>query len=158
MDNKNKRLMLIREAIQTGDISSQQQLLEQLRESGFEVTQATLSRDLKYLNVGKIADGEKGYQYILSDDYDSAADRNEDAAVPADAFLGIEFSGNLGIIRTLPAFAPSIALTVDRLNIYGIMGTIAGDDNILVVLREGIRPLDVLNTLALKLPEIKDKL
>ena len=158
MEDKNKRLMLMKELIRNEKISSQHQLLQILEGKGYHVTQATLSRDLKTLNVVKVSDPEFGYLYTINGGTGNTLGKNNPIPSPLAAFHSMEFSGNLAIIRTMPAFAPSIASMLDRMNIYGILGTVAGDDNILVVLREGIRPTDIKSALITELPELKNKL
>ncbi len=160
MKNKSERLLTIRKIISENDISSQESLLTALSEKGFELTQATLSRDLKELRVAKVSDREKGYVYVIPE-----------RAVPvdtiprigrgnflADGFKGIQFSNNLAVVKTLPGYANSIAATIDKGNPWEIIGTIAGDDTILLVIREGVARREVINSLILVMPNLKEKI
>jgi transcriptional regulator of arginine metabolism len=76
----------------------------------------------------------------------------------SDGFKDIQFSGNLAILRTMPGYASSIAAVIDRANPWEILGTVAGDDTILIIQREGISKADVINVLIQIMPNLKDKL
>lgn len=131
------RLARLRKLIESRSASSQEELARLLQEEGFEVTQATLSRDLRYLKAAKVPDGRGGYRYALAAD-GTASERSlvDDFRR---GFLGIEFSGNQGVIRTLPGHAASVAFALDNLRLREVLGTIAGDDTILVIPREGVK-------------------
>ena len=73
----------------------------------------------------------------------------------SDGFRGIEFSGNMAVIRTRPGYASSVAYDIDTHNFDEILGTIAGDDTILLVLREGCTRTSVVNALSLVIPNVK---
>jgi transcriptional regulator of arginine metabolism len=75
-----------------------------------------------------------------------------------DGFRDIQFSGNLAVIRTMPGYANSLAVVIDNAEPYEILGTIAGDDTILVIMREGISQSDLINSLILMMPALEDKL
>jgi transcriptional regulator of arginine metabolism len=137
--NKTKRLLEIRKIIQSQKIGSQDELLAILNTRGYDYTQATLSRDLKYLRVGKMPDTEKGLIYVLPEG--ASMQQPEPSNVLSDqptGFLSIEFNSNMAVIKTLPGFASSLAYRIDGMNSFEILGTIAGDDTILVIGREGI--------------------
>lgn len=148
--NKTKRLLEIRNIIQSQKIGSQDELLSVLNTRGFEYTQATLSRDLKYLKVGKVSDDEKGMIYQLPDQFiptnSATPDIQQNNNQPS-GFISIEFSANMAVIKTLPGFASSLAYRIDGMNAFEILGTIAGDDTILVIAREGIPRQDVVHCL-----------
>ena len=71
--------------------------------------------------------------------------------------LRIQFSGNLGVIRTRPGLANAVAVLIDNHMVFPVLGTIAGDDTILLILREGATPDDVLDALTTLFPEIKNR-
>jgi len=151
MKNKNERLMEIRRLIGNRNISSQDELMKLLEKKGFELTQATLSRDLKYLKVAKMPDDREGYVYILPDKEKSV----EEVELPGSGLSGlisIDFAQGMAILRTLPGHANSIAYTIDNLDAYEIAGTIAGDDTILLIPRDGVSRSDVINLLKLRMP------
>ena len=153
MKNRSERLLAIRKLILKEKIANQEELLNRLKESGFEMTQATLSRDLKYLRVSKVHDDERGYIYYLPD--------NEGGGQPVpwtnflqDGFVSFEFAQGLAILRTLPGYASSIASAIDSLNIVEIAGTIAGDDTILIIPRDGAKKESIIEQLSVLMPGV----
>ena len=156
MGNRTERLLSIKELISSRKISSQEELLMLLEERGLTYTQATLSRDLKFLKVNKIADPEKGYIYELPEQHVIINDLAESYA--AQGFISIKFANKLGVIKTMPGYAPSIASMIDKSNPFEIVGTIAGDDTILIIPHDNVSERDVLNTLILIIPELKERL
>jgi transcriptional regulator of arginine metabolism len=133
------RLKAVRKFIKTNRIESQETLLGHLQKEGFLVTQATLSRDLKFLKVGKIADGNNGYIYSLPGE----EEQQESARTYSHDFLrgyvSIEWSGSIVVIKTYSGHSDSVALAVDNLGLDDVLGTIAGRDNtVFVALREGV--------------------
>ncbi len=162
MKNKVERFELIKKIISSEVISNQDDLQSRLLSMGLEVTQATLSRDLKSLQVIKVSDSKVGYAYRLPS-YEMLHPEMNGANPSrlnflADGVLGIEFSGNLGVIKTLPGFAPSTALAIDESGCSEILGTIAGDDTILVVMRDGVGRNDVVRALVAIMPKLENKL
>ena len=154
MRSRDDRLKAIKRIIKQQRVESQEILLTELQKQGFNVTQATLSRDLKLLKVGKISDGWHGYYYTVQVD-DGNID--SDKAYIQDlqrGFLSIEFSGHLGVIKTLQGHANSVALSIDRFDFHEILGTVAGDDTIIVVLREGHNPTELVANLRSFIPDI----
>jgi transcriptional regulator of arginine metabolism len=164
MEEKLARWEAIRQVIGTQTIQNQEGLLSHLKKLGFNVTQATLSRDLKSLKVIKSPNGDGGYLYslpftILNSAYKEGYIEGEnDLIFFAKAFLSIAFSNSLGVIKTLPGYANSLAAHIDKLQLPEILGTVAGDDTILVVLKEGVTSHQVLVEFAKRIPLIKDKL
>lgn len=162
MKKKIERFELIKKIISSEVISNQDDLQLRLHAMGMEVTQATLSRDLKSLQVIKVSDAKAGYAYRLPS-YDMLHPSQNEAGPSrmnflADGVLGIEFSGNLGVIKTLPGFAPSTALAIDESGCKEILGTIAGDDTILVVIRDGVGRNDVIHALVAIMPKLQNRL
>ena len=159
MRNRLQRQVEIRKVIQDGNVHSQEELLVKLKDKGFDLTQATLSRDLKEMQVAKVPHPAKGYVYILSEG-DNKTNTMEQSQVNylADGFRDIRFSGNLAVLRTQPGYASSIAAVIDKANSWEILGTIAGDDTILIIMKEGITKLDLINALILIMPNLKSKL
>jgi transcriptional regulator of arginine metabolism len=155
MGNRTERLLAIKDLITSEKISSQEELLRLLQEKGLSYTQATLSRDLKFLKVNKISDNEKGYIYQLPEQHFPGNDIAESYA--AKGFTSIQFANNLGIIKTIPGYASSIASLIDKSNPFEIAGTIAGDDTILIIPHDNVSEKDVINALVLIIPELKEK-
>ncbi len=151
--NRTKRLLEIRNLIKNNKISNQEELLKKLIGNGFNFTQATLSRDLKFLRVGKIAHEEKGQIYVLPGDYnDEQTKDNEIKDAVSRGFLSIDYTGNLAVIKTLPGFASGIAYRIDGMRAFEILGTIAGDDTILIIARDGISRQDLHRVLTMAIP------
>jgi transcriptional regulator of arginine metabolism len=115
--------------IKAGKISSQSDLVKELKKAGFSVTQATASRDLE--EIGAVR-GRSGYTLAESDS-DSMA---RSMPLPGDLILSVEASGNLAVVRTPPGGAQFLASALDHSGISSIIGTIAGDDTVLVVSRK----------------------
>lgn len=156
MKSRHTRLAAIKEIIKNNRIDNQEGLLNLLQEDGYEVTQATLSRDLKMLKVGKVSDGWSGYYYALpEDDLINESEKSYIQDVRR-GVLSIEFSSTFGVIKTRPGHANSVALALDVLGIPEILGTVAGDDTIFVVLREGMSKEDLLESFKVRIPERED--
>ena len=158
MKVKNNRLEALRLIISSQQLGSQDELLNALQKEGFKLTQATLSRDLKQLKVAKAASMSGNYVYVLPNEtmYKRVSTPNsirEMMKVPG--FVSINFSGNMGIIKTRPGYASSIAYNIDNSDIPQIIGTIAGDDTIFIVIKQGVSPEDVKDSLERVIPNIR---
>lgn len=143
--------MEIRRLIGSRNISSQDELMQLLYKEGYELTQATLSRDLKYLKVAKMPDEKEGYVYILPDKEQEVEEVHASGSGMS-GLISIDFAQGLAILKTLPGHAGMIAYTIDNLGAYEIAATIAGDDTILLIPRDGVSRTDVVNVLRLKMP------
>lgn len=158
MKKKANRLDAIKMIISSKEVSSQEELLQELNREGFEQTQATLSRDLKQLKVAKAASMNGKYVYVLPNnimykrptDYQTAGEM-----LVNNGFVSLQFSGNIAVIRTRPGYASSMAYDIDVHDFREILGTIAGDDTIMLVLREGVEPSTVRHLLSSVLPNIQ---
>ena len=145
---KTNRLNIIREMIAQHQLSSQEELLGMMEQAGFEVTQATLSRDLKLMKVVK-APNEKGvYVYTLPQSAPKGESTANREPRMANGLLSIEFSGQLAVIKTRPGHASAFAYEIDSNASHVILGTIAGDDTILLIPREGFTREEVTRTLS----------
>ena len=149
-----ERRRAVRELIAGGNIGSQEQLLQRLLARGHRTTQATLSRDLKALKVGKLPDGRGGYTYAFRDQLDQAGSDSNLQSVFMHGYRSIAFSGNLAVVHTLPGHGASVAFALDKLQVEGIIGTVAGDDTILAVLAEGTTPAAARRALRRSIPGI----
>lgn len=156
MKERHNRLSAVKELIKNNRIDNQDSLLEMLSKEGYNVTQATLSRDLKMLKVGKISDGWSGYYYALPEkDLVSELEKSYTQDVRR-GIISIEFSGNLGVIKTRPGHANSVGFALDVLALPEILGSIAGDDTIFIILREGMTKEDLLESFNARIPEMED--
>ncbi len=150
------RLGRLRQIIQTRSVDSQERLLEILAEEGIVVTQATLSRDLQALKIGKLPDGRGGYLYAFSDGESKAG---SDKSLIDDfrrGFLSLEFSGSQALVKTLPGHANSVAFALDNLGLREVLGTIAGDDTLLIVPRDGVGRKALLAALQARIPGLEE--
>jgi len=115
--------------IKSGKISSQSDLVKELKKAGFSVTQTTASRDLDEIGAVRGRDG-----YTIADSDDGSMARS--MPLPGDLILSVESSGNLAVVRTPPGGAQFLASALDHSALKSIIGTIAGDDTVLVVSRK----------------------
>ena len=150
MKTKNSRLETLRMIISSRELGSQEELLSALQQEGFKLTQATLSRDLKQLKVAKAATLRGNYVYVLPNDtmykrVFTAGHIRE--MLSSSGFLGINFSGNMGVIKTRPGYASALAWNIDSSDIPEILGSIAGDDTIFIVIKEGYSHEEVIDAL-----------
>lgn len=159
MKNKNNRLDTIKMIISSSEVGCQEELLQKLADEGFKLTQATLSRDLKQLKVAKAASMNGNYVYVLPNN--TMYKRMTDKATASEllqqtGFVSIAFSGNIAVIKTRPGYASSIAYDIDNGNFTEILGTIAGDDTIMLVVREGVSHERVKTALSVIIPNVMD--
>ena len=155
MSVKNDRLNTIKMIISSREINNQDELIQALRAEGFSLTQATLSRDLKQMKVSKAISLSGKSLYVLP--ANAMYKRVKEPPSISDmmrnsGFLSLRFSRNIGIIKTRPGYASSIAYDIDNANIPLIIGTIAGDDTIMFVTEEGVAHNDVIEALSDILP------
>jgi transcriptional regulator of arginine metabolism len=159
MKNREWRQGVIREIISSGRISNQESLLQMLRVKGIVLTQATLSRDLKMMQVVKVPSGQEGYTYVVPEEIvPGSSGEGQKANYLAEGFISLNFSGNLGVIRTLPGYASSIASVIDKTDTPSVLGTIAGDDTILVVLKEKESAGELVSSVIRAMPMVKTKI
>ena len=157
MKNKNSRLDSIKMIISSKEVGSQEELLSELAKEGFRLTQATLSRDLKQLKVAKAASMNGNYVYVLPNNtmYKRMTEpQSASEMLRHNGFVSIEFSANIAVIKTRPGYASSLAYDIDVHNFHEIIGTIAGDDTIMLVVRENTLRTDVLEALSTIIPNI----
>ena len=158
MKIKNKRLEALRLIISSRHVGSQEELMQALLDEGFTLTQATLSRDMKQLKVAKASTMGGDYIYVLPNEtmykrVSTASSVREMMQVPG--FLSINFSGNMGVIKTRPGHASAIAWSIDRSELPQLLGTIAGDDTIFIVIKEGCSRQEVIDALSQVVPNMK---
>ena len=159
MKNRFKRQIEIRKVIQNGNVHSQDELLVELKGMGFDLTQATLSRDLKEMQVAKMPHPAKGYVYVMPEGEKTITKPAQSRInYLADGFRDLRFSGNLAVLRTQPGYASTIAAVIDKAEPWEILGTIAGDDTILIIMKEGLSKLDLVNALVTIMPKLEGKI
>ena len=157
MKVKNSRMEALKMLISSKELGSQEEVLQALEKEGFKLTQATLSRDLKQLKVAKAASMNGKYVYVLPNDtmYKRVTKpRSATEMLKSSGFISINFSGNMGVIKTRPGYASSIAYNIDNNELPNIIGTIAGDDTIFIVLKENASREQILDELSLIINDI----
>lgn len=139
MTDRQGRLEVIKDIIQTKDIGSQDELLAELAVLGHKLTQATLSRDLKLLKVvkGITPSGKSAYMLPANQYYRRVREHRQEGVAVRNGFMSIRISGQLAVIKCRPGYASGLASDIDNAKFSEIIGTIAGDDTIFLALEEG---------------------
>lgn len=132
MGTKNLRLKEIKDIISNRKIGKQEELLNILHRRGYNITQATLSRDLSQLNVARKNTTDHGSVYFISDDNPF----NMEGSEILYGARSLRFSGNQGVLRTLPGYANSVGALIDAKGYNSLLGTVAGNDTVLLILDE----------------------
>lgn len=132
---KSKRQSAILEIIENYDIETQEELIDSLRREGFNVTQATISRDIRELKLTKVTGENGNYKYVLPGTKPTSSGQHIYSNTVANSILSVEYAMNLIVVKTYPGMAQAVAAGIDSHNINGVMGCVAGDDTILVAVR-----------------------
>lgn len=155
LKERHSRLKAIRKLIKNHRVESQETLLSYLQKEGYEVTQATLSRDLKMLKVGKVSDGNAGYFYTLPSDEENQESEQIYKRDFLRGYVSIDWSGNIIVIKTFPGHANTVSNALDNLNLADLLGTVAGDNCLFACIKEGVSGEDFVKKLKTKIPEIE---
>lgn len=158
MKIKTRRLEALKMLISSMELGSQEEVLRMLEKEGFKLTQATLSRDLKQLKMAKAASMNGKYVYVLPNDTMYKRITKPISAIEmlkSSGYVSINFSGNMGVIKTRPGYASSIAYNIDASDVPHIIGTIAGDDTIFIVIKEGYSHEEVISALRSLIPGVE---
>ncbi|TWK85523.1 Arginine repressor [Bacillus paralicheniformis] len=132
--NKGQRHIKIREIITANEIETQDELVDILKKDGYNVTQATVSRDIKELHLVKVPTNNGSYKYSLpADQRFNPLSKLKRSLM--DAFVKIDSASHLIVLKTMPGNAQAIGALMDNLDWEEIMGTICGDDTILIICR-----------------------
>lgn len=131
---KAQRHIKIREIISNKEIETQEELVEELKNAGYNVTQATVSRDIKELQLVKVPTKIGTYKYSLPADFRYNPSQKLKRMLQ-ECFVGIDYSENIVVMKTLPGNAHAIGVLLDQLDWEELVGTIAGDDTIMIVIR-----------------------
>ena len=124
------------EIVSTKDVETQEQLLEELQAAGFYSTQATISRDIKELRIVKELTKFGTYRYTSSAKEMSGTFSNRLNAIFKECVTGYDFAQNLVVVHTIPGLAGAAASAVDGMNLGFVVGSIGGDDTVLIVMRD----------------------
>ena len=132
---KSLRQQKILEIIERNDIDTQEALIERLKSEGYNVTQTTISRDINQLKLVKAVTAAGSYKYIVPD-VKRENNRTVMNSALTDAVIKIEAAKNIVVVKTLSGMANAIAVCVDSLNHNEIVGSVAGDDTIIIVTKD----------------------
>ena len=152
MGKKSDRLSIIKRIIAEELIGSQEELIQHLEKRGIRATQSTLSRDFKEINISKMPHPEQGYIYVSAENMVSRSEFGTSNL--GDAIMGVKFSGNMGVIITKSGYANAIGVIVDSRKSPYILGTVAGDNTIILVLREDASHDAVMEVLTTAFPAL----
>lgn len=133
---KNQRQAKILEIITNRNVETQEQLLAALQEAGFRGTQATISRDIKELRIIKEQTSMGTYRYATSSNELSGSFSNRMNAIFRECVVSFDYAQNIVVIHTLPGLASAAASAIDAMNISAVLGSLAGDDTVMVVMRD----------------------
>lgn len=129
---KRKRQEKLLELISRYEIDTQDELIARLRENGFDVTQATVSRDIRELKISKMTTGKGSYRYVLPKQAEAGGAAKFNSAM-VDSVISIKHAGNLVVVKTYSGLANAVAVGIDSMNLAEVLGCVAGDDAILIV-------------------------
>ena len=133
---KTQRQAKIMEIISTRNVETQEQLLEALLQAGFHSTQATISRDIKELRVVKELTSFGTYRYITASDDVGGSFSSRLNTIFRECITSFDYAQNMIVLRTIPGLASAAASAIDSMNMSVVLGTIAGDDTVFIVMRD----------------------
>ncbi len=133
---KTKRQAKIMEIISTTNVETQEQLLQELQEAGFTCTQATISRDIKELRIVKELTTLGTYRYTTSSRELPGTFSTRLNTIFHQSVTSYDYAQNMVVIHTLPGLASAAASAVDAMNMSVVLGTLAGDDTVFIVMRD----------------------
>ncbi|MGN1314771.1 MAG: arginine repressor [Lachnospiraceae bacterium] len=131
---KGNRHQKIIELVENHDIETQEELADRLREAGFQVTQATVSRDIRQLKLSKISRQDGGQKYVVLKQEDSQLSEKY-IRVLKDGFVFMDKAQNILVIKTVSGMAMAVAAAIDAMKMEEVVGSIAGDDTIMAAVR-----------------------
>ena len=133
---KSQRQAKILEIISTRNVETQEQLLAALQKEGFRGTQATISRDIKELRIVKELTNLGTYRYTTPSNEMSGTFSSKMNTIFRECVVGYDYAQNIIVIRTLPGLASAAGSAIDAMNLSLVVGTLAGDDTVMVVMRD----------------------
>ena len=133
---KNTRQAEIMNIVQTMEVETQEQLLEELRSRGFSATQATISRDIKELRLVKELTGRGGYRYTLTERKSVGGADVRLRNIFKEGVTSVDVAQNIVVVRTMPGLASAACSALDGMDISGMVGSLAGDDTGILIMRD----------------------
>lgn len=143
---KKLRHAMIVELIEKEVIETQEELADRLKKAGFDVTQATVSRDIRDLKLSKVTLDNGKQKYVLIKEKNNAAKKY--IRVLQEGFVSMDMAQNILVIKTMPGLAMAVAAALDELKIEGMLGCIAGDDTIVCAIKDVTLTYDVMTRLS----------
>lgn len=133
---KTKRQAKILEIVSNSDVETQEQLLQELQDAGFYCTQATVSRDIRELRIVKELTGSGTYRYTTSAKEVRGTFSGRLNTIFRECVTGFDYAQNLVVIHTLPGLASAAGSAVDAMEMSFVLGTLAGDDTVMIVMKD----------------------
>lgn len=133
---KSQRQAKILEIISNKNIETQEQLLAELQAEGFRGTQATISRDIKELRIVKELTSLGSYRYTISTSDLGGSFSTRLNTIFRECVISFDYAQNIIVVRTLPGLASAAGSAIDAMNLHSIVGTLAGDDTVMIVMRD----------------------
>ena len=133
---KAQRQAKILELISTTNVDTQEQLLAMLEGEGFHTTQATISRDIKELRIVKELTSLGNYRYTTGDNELEGTFSTRLNTIFKECVISFDYAQNIIVVRTLPGLASAAASAIDGMNIHAVVGSLAGDDTVMIVMRD----------------------
>lgn len=140
---KSKRHSKILDLISEKTVETQEDLLSLLKREGFDVTQATVSRDIKELRLVKTLSPDGRYKYSSSAAKEDRNQMNDLKALVAKTVLSVDGAGNIIVVKTISGMAQGVCFTLDNMMMPGVVGTIAGDDTIFIAVSEAAKAAEI---------------
>jgi len=139
---KSERQNRILELVAKYEIETQEEMIERLRKEGYHVTQATVSRDLKELKLSKALTARGTYRYSVGTNRNHTGSVRLNNAM-VDSIVSVNYSMNNVVIKTYPGLAQAVASAVDSLNMHSVLGCVAGDDTIILVITDAESSIEI---------------
>lgn len=133
---KGQRQAKIMEIISNRNVETQEQLLAELQQEGFRCTQATISRDIKEMRIIKELTGMGTYRYTTSNNEIGGTFTSKLNTIFRECVVSYDYAQNIIVIRTLPGLASAAGSAIDAMNLSAVVGTLAGDDTVMVIMRD----------------------
>ncbi len=144
--SKNKRLDAITEIITNNEVSTQEELTEFLIKKGYDVSQSTVSRDIKFLNLIKVEGQTVKYKYAVANVIDGNIS-SQTINLLKHITISMNFANNLIVIKTLSGHASAAGMAIDEMKFSQVLGTVAGDDTLLIVTKTNADAEIIIKTL-----------
>lgn len=132
---KKQRQEKLKELVTQYEIETQDELISMLRHHGYDVTQATASRDIRELHISKMPTGKGTYRYAVPKSQKKTEGIHFNSAL-IDSLKSVDYACNLVVLKTAAGLAPAVAVGIDGMNLPKLLGSVAGDDTIMIVARD----------------------